>query len=51
MSERITCVECIHSEYDEHFHELWCKVKAKEVEDKDSCKRAEPYKEKKDGTD
>lgn len=38
---KLKCVECPYSEYDVHFHELWCKKKGKEVNENDTCDRSE----------
>ena len=38
---KLTCVECPYSEYDEYFHELWCKRKSKEVNENDTCDKSE----------
>ena len=38
---KLKCVECPYSEYDEHFHELWCTRKVKEVNWNDTCDKSE----------
>lgn len=38
---KLKCVECPYSEYDEYFKELWCKRKSKEVNENDTCDKSE----------